>query len=146
MVKIYYGCSIRGGHNNVPIEELAYIVHEIKDLGYSLMSELSDKGKFIVDKDAEVHDLDYSWMIKADAGIFEISNPSLGVGAEISDMVNLKKPVLCLYKGGLKKISRYITGKMNSKYVKSPILVYEYQTLGEAKYVIKKFIEEHVKK
>ncbi len=146
MVKIYFGCSIRGGHSNVSIEELAYIVHEIKALGYTLMSELSENGNFIVDKDAEVHDLDYGWMKDADAGIFEISNPSLGVGAEVSDMVTLKKPVLCLYKKGVKKISRYIIGKMNSKYVKSPVEVYEYQTLGEAKYAIKKFMEEHVKK
>jgi hypothetical protein len=68
------------------------------------------------------------------------------VGAEISDMVSLKKPVLCLYKKGVKKISRYITGKVGSKYLHTPYEVYEYQTLGEAKYAIKSFIDRNVNK
>ncbi len=150
MLKIYFGSSIRGGHPHVTKEELAHIVHEIKDLGYELMSEHSTK-KGIVDEekkkeDTFIHDRDYEWMKKADLGIFEISNPSLGTGAEISDMIRLRKPVLCLYKRGLDNgVSAYVLGKQGSKFVDTVFVCYEYHSLGEAKYAIKNFVEHNFK-
>ena len=47
--------------------------------------------------------------------IAEISNPSLGVGGEISDAANLGKPVLMIYKEGLEdSVSAYVRGKADS--------------------------------
>lgn len=151
MVKVYFGCAIRGGTPNVTREEIAHIAHEIKDLGHSLMSEHA-VSKGVIDsektkKNIFIHDRDYAWMKKADVGIFEISNPSLGVGAEISDMIKLKKPVLCLYKRGLdNNVSAYIIGKQGSKFVKTPFICHEYHSLGEAKYYVKRFVEKEVRK
>lgn len=77
-------------------------------------------------------------------GVFEISNPGLGVGGEISDMIHMVKPVLLLFKQGLEEsISAYIRGKVGSRYVESPIECYVYQDLEDARRKIKAFIEAH---
>lgn len=141
---------MRGGQPNVPIGEIAHVAKAMKDLGHEIMSEHMIKSSLEADKrkyEVFVHDRDYQWIIKADCGVFEISNPSLGVGAEICDMIYQKKPILCLYKRGLKsKVSAYILGKEDSKFIKTAFECYEYDTVGDAKYAIKKFLEEKFKK
>ena len=100
MAKVYFGCSMRGGYPNVSLYELSRIVEAIEDLGHVLASKHQTNKKISSDKNKEtlIHDRDYEWMRQSDVGVFEISNPSLGTGAEISDMANMRKPVLCLYK------------------------------------------------
>lgn len=62
--------------------------------------------------DQGIHDRDYRWLQEADLVIAEITNPSLGVGAEIADAVHLGIPVLCVYKKEYEnQISAYISGK-----------------------------------
>jgi nucleoside 2-deoxyribosyltransferase len=62
--------------------------------------------------DKAIHDRDYGWLNDADMVIAEITNPSLGVGAEIADAVNLSIPVLCVYRTDYERqISAYIRGK-----------------------------------
>lgn len=145
-LKVYFGCSMRGGYPNVSLLELSKIPLAIEALGHKLESH-HQTDKDYIEHDARrheniIHDRDFEWLKKADLGIFEISNPSLGTGAEISDMVHLGKPVLCLYKRGLKdKISKYVLGKHGSKHITTKFESYEYDTLGDAKYAIKKFID-----
>ena len=83
-------------------------------------------------------------MLEADVGIFEISNPSLGVGGEISDMIHLKRPVLCLFKKGLEKeVSAYTQGKQGSRYVSTHFECYAYESPEDAREKIDRFISTH---
>lgn len=145
MAKIFFGCSMRGGQETVSREDLAKFRSVIEELGHELASKHQTQ-EGIIEKEnnltkLQIHDRDYEWIIGSDIGVFEISNPSLGVGAEISDMVKLEKPVLCLFKKGLKeRVSAYIQGKYGSRFVNSPFEVYEYESLVDAKEKIKAFI------
>ena len=146
MVKVFFGCAMRGGQEIVSREELERFPDVIEELGYELASRHQTQ-KGIVEKEnrltkTHIHDRDYNWELESDVGVFEISNPSLGVGGEIFDMIHLGKPVLCLFKRGLEdKVSAYVQGKMNSQYVKTPFECYAYTSLEDAKEEIRKFIE-----
>jgi hypothetical protein len=80
--------------------------------------------------------------MESDLGIFEISNPSLGVGGEISDMIHMGKPVLLLFsKSSEEKVSAYIRGKCGSSFVNSPLDCVAYQDLEQARESIRRFID-----
>lgn len=139
-----------GGYDRVSRDELAKIPDIIEGLGHELASrhqirpgiteEENKRGK------PEIHDRDYAWEMESDMGLFEISNPSLGAGGEISDMVHMGKPVLCLFKKGLEEsVSNYIQGKQDSLFVKTPFECHAYETLEELKEKIREFIEVHSK-
>lgn len=146
MHKIFFGCSIRGGTTVVSREELARLPDIIEELGYTLASRHQTQAG-IIERENEhtktaIHDRDYKWETESDVGVFEISNPSLGVGGEISDMVNMGKPVLCLFRAGLENaVSAYVLGKMGSQYVRTTFECYAYQTLADARDKIKQFVE-----
>jgi nucleoside 2-deoxyribosyltransferase len=147
MGKIFFGCSMRGGYSQVSKEDLIKIRKIIQELGYNLISEHQTQNNIIEKENQlsreEIHDRDYEWLKQADVGIFEVSNPSLGVGGEIADMVHLKKPVLCLFKKGLENsVSAYILGKKNSSYISIPFEYYAYEGAEEVKDVVKKFMEK----
>jgi len=146
MIKIFFGCSMRGGQGNVSREDLAKFPDIIEELGYELASKHQTQEGVIGEENeltkTYIHDRDYDWEKESDIGIFEISNASLGVGGEISDMIHLGKPILCLFKDGLKdSVSAYIQGKMGSKYVSSPFENHPYSTLREAQDKIRQFVE-----
>lgn len=137
---------MRGGCIVVSKEELAKIPEIIESLGHVLMSKhqtgnwKKSEGKLT---ETEIHDRDYAWLKQTDLVISEISNPSLGVGGEISDAVALRKPVLCLFKEGLDdSISAYIRGKMGSKFIKTSFEVVPYKDLEDARKKIKNFIDK----
>ena len=146
MVKVFFGCAMRGGNNLVSREDLAKFPEIIEELGYNLSSKHQTQAG-IIEKENKltktaIHDRDHKWASESDVGIFEISNPSLGVGGEISDMTNMAKPILCLFKKELGDIiSAYILGKMGSQYIKTPFECYAYQTLIDAKDKIRNFVE-----
>lgn len=148
MVKVFFGCSMRGGYDAVSREELARFPKIIEELGYELPSKHQTKEGIIQEENrlttTNIHDRDYDWLMESDIGVFEITNGSIGTGEEISDMISLGKPVLCLYKKALvDKVSAYGRGKQGSKYVKTPFECYAYETLGEAKDKIKAFMKEN---
>lgn len=145
--KVFFGCSMKGGREKVDLKNLAKFPAMIEKLGCKLMSKHQIRINIIEREDSltktKIHDRDYKWLTEADVGIFEISNASLGVGAEISDAINLKKPVLCLYKRTLKnEISAYILGKEGSKYLKPLANCYGHETLYDAENIIKDFIKQ----
>lgn len=137
---------MRGGHVLVSHEELAQFPVIIEALGYELASKHQTEAGIIKKEDrltkTAIHDRDYQWLTESDIGIFEISNPSLGVGAEIADMVHLGKPVLCLYKEGLEaQVSAYVLGKKGSQYVQSRFECYAYSSITNAKDRIRTFVD-----
>lgn len=149
MVEVYFGCSMRGGFKGVPQDELRKIQQSIKELGHSLVTEHQTSPTFEKEEsvytNTYIHDRDYGYLLKAEIGIFEISNPSSGVGGEISDMTHLGKPVFCLFKKGLEQVvSAYIQGKRGSKYVKTIFECYAYKSIEDAKNKIKEFIEANI--
>jgi 2'-deoxynucleoside 5'-phosphate N-hydrolase len=147
MVKVFFGCSMRGGYSVISKKDLTKFPDIIKELGCKLTSRHQTQNW--VETEAkltktDIHDRDYQWEIESDCGIFEISNPSLGVGGEISDMISLGKPVLCLFKKGLgEKVSAYTQGKDGSKYVKTPFECHNYESLDQVKIIIQKFINKY---
>lgn len=140
---------MRAGHPNVSREELVSLRNAIEELGHELVSKHQLIKGVIVDenhlRNEVIHDRDYEWLQEADFGVFEISNPSLGVGGEISDMANMGKPVLCLFKKELTdSVSAYIRGKEKSKFVKGPFSCQGYSKVEESKEIIKNFVEENL--
>jgi hypothetical protein len=143
---IYFGCSMLGGYAAVSREELASFPKLIAELGYRLASDHQTQPG-VLEREAKlepvfIHDRDYQWLLDSDVGVFEISNPSLGVGSEISDMIYAGKPVLLLFKQGLEeRISAYLRGKAGSKYVACPVECHPYKDLDDARSRIKVFID-----
>jgi hypothetical protein len=150
-VTVYFGCSMLGGYAAVSREEIARLQKRIAELGYRLASDHQTQPG-VLEREAKlepslIHDRDYRWLLDSDVGVFEISNPSLGVGSEISDMIYAGKPVLMLFKHGLEdKISSYIRGKVGSKYVFRPIECHAYRDLDDAADRIRVFIASHCPK
>jgi hypothetical protein len=145
---VYFGCSMLGGYALVPREEIAGFPKLIRKLGYLLASD-HQLQPGVLEREAKlepifIHDRDYQWLLDSDVGVFEISNPSLGVGSEVSDMISARKPVLMLFKHGFEdKISSYLRGKAGSRYVSSPIECQAYRNLNDAGDRIKAFIDAH---
>jgi hypothetical protein len=144
-VTVYFGCSMLGGYANVRREDLAEFPKVILELGHRLATDHQTQPG-IIEKEAlleqaYIHDRDYRWMMESDLGVFEISNPSLGVGGEISDMIHMGKPVLLLFKKGLeKKVSAYTLGKNGSRFVTSPVECAAYGDMNEAREQIRRFV------
>ena len=136
---------MRGGYGQVTKDDLAQFPVIIQELGHKLAS-LHQTGDWKISEaplsETQIHDRDYAWLIDSDIGIFEISNPSLGVGGEISDLIHLGKPILCLYKRGLvDQVSAYIRGKQGSQYVSSSFEVQPYETKADIKNIIKNYLD-----
>jgi len=147
MAYIFFGCSMRGGRPFVSRNELADIANAIEALGHSLATQHQTKPGIIAEEDRHtkvfIHDREYGRMKTADCGIFEVSNPSLGVGSEISDMIAMKKPVLCLYRYDLYDVvSAYILGKAESNYIKTPYECYGYESLEGIRQKVEDFVQK----
>ncbi|MCK5176263.1 MAG: NUDIX domain-containing protein [Candidatus Aenigmarchaeota archaeon] len=147
MSKIFFACSMRGGCEKVKQDDLREIAFILKSLGHTLISEHQTDNDFFNQESAfsatEIFQRDYCWIMECDYIIAEITNPSLGVGGEISDASALEKPVLCLYKKKEEKsISAYIRGKANSIF--TPTIKSEsYCDLDELKSKTENFIKRN---
>jgi hypothetical protein len=145
---VYFGCSMLGGYALVSREDITGFPKLIQELGYRLASE-HQLQPGVLEREAtlepaSIHDRDYQWLLDSDVGVFEISNPSLGVGSEVSDMIYARKPVLLLFKQGLEeRISSYLRGKAGSKYVSCPIECHAYRDLDAAGDRIRAFIDRY---
>jgi nucleoside 2-deoxyribosyltransferase len=133
---IYFSGSIAGGRAYLDTYEK--IVAYLKKLGHRVPSEhiihpdvLKRENVFSPE---DIYTRDVEWIKESDVVIAEVSNPSLGVGYEISYALRLKKPVLCLFKKGL-FISRMITGNTSPG-----INVIEYTTAEDWKNSITEFL------
>ncbi|MDD5093730.1 MAG: hypothetical protein PHV74_05025 [Dehalococcoidia bacterium] len=146
---VFFGCSMLGGYPQVSRETLALFPALIKSLGYEIASDHQTRPGVTqaeANLDATyIHDRDYRWLLESDAGIWEISNPSLGVGGEISDMIHMGKPVLLLYQEGLEaEVSAYTRGKCGSKYIQGPVVCQAYGDMAAAREKIAAFLKRYL--
>ncbi len=99
-MNIYFAGSIRGGRKDAGI--YALIVEWLRNYGNVLTEHVASPGLIPGGEenlsDAGIHNRDMNWLQRADTLIAEVTLPSLGVGYEIGRAVELKKPVLCLFR------------------------------------------------
>lgn len=136
MKKIYFACSIRGGRTDQPFYE--ELVEHIK-LHAEVLSEmfgdpnLTEQGHKNM-TDQQIWTRDVAWINDADGIIAEVTNPSLGVGYEISLAENLHKPVLALYRAREgNRLSAMINGSPSTT-------VLNYENIQDVEDRIKSFI------
>jgi nucleoside 2-deoxyribosyltransferase len=137
--RVFFSCSMRGGYSRVKQAELCKILDIIAELGLELISRHQTQANFMEIEsrltEQQIHDRDYRWLEEADLVIAEITNPSLGVGAEIADAMYLKIPVLAVYKREYDdQISAYIRGKPG-------VVCRAYSDHRELKEVIQEFVQ-----
>lgn len=111
-MKVYFACSIRGGGDT---SLYLSIIDAIKQAGGDVISEI-----FVHDAinfggsplpAADIYKRDTEMINSADVMIAEVTNPSLGVGYELSYAEKLDKPILCICKkGSEKKLSAMVAG------------------------------------
>ena len=112
-MNIYFCGSIRGGRDLAKTYE--EIITILKDYGNVLTEhlgsdeEIETKDRILTDK--EIHDRDLQWIADSDLVVAEVTLPSLGVGYEIGRAIEMGKPVLCLFRPGMKyTLSAMIAG------------------------------------
>lgn len=140
--KAFFGCSMRGGFPYVSREFLQQIPKALENIGLELMSNHQTQ-EGILDKEnqrttVEIHDRDYAWLEGCEITVFEISNPSDGVGGEIADAVYLDKPILGLYQRPESEISAYTRGKIE-KHSKGRHA--QYKDLDDLKRITNEFVD-----
>ncbi|MEX1248945.1 MAG: nucleoside 2-deoxyribosyltransferase [Anaerolineales bacterium] len=110
-MKIYFACAIVGGRQEEAVYEklVATLLadgHEVPTAmnagpGWQSMEGSPDPH--------EVYRRDTAWIDQSRVMIAEISTPSHGVGYEISYALERGKPVLCIYRRGV-RVSKMLTG------------------------------------
>ncbi|ELT93545.1 hypothetical protein CAPTEDRAFT_19199 [Capitella teleta] len=115
-MKIYFAGSIRGGRDDA---QLYYkIVKHLQDKFGQVLTEhvasldVKESGEQM--DSVEIHDRDMAWLTDANVLVAEVTQPSLGVGYEIGRAVEMKKPILCLFRPSSgKHLSAMIGGAVN---------------------------------
>ena len=127
-MKIYFACSITGGRD----DQLIYqeIVEALLADGHELPTALLATPEVmllegIVDA-VEVYQRDVTWIEECDMLVAEVSTPSHGVGYEIGYALAAGKPVICLYREGV-KVSKMILGNQDKN-----LSLLAYNHIGEA--------------
>ncbi|KAM4729674.1 5-hydroxymethyl-dUMP N-hydrolase [Anableps anableps] len=102
-MKIYFCGSIRGGRSDQQLYQR--IVHELHRYGSVLTehvasAELSNTGEEgTAGGDRAIHDRDVDWLQQSDVVVAEVTQPSLGVGYELGQAMDMKKKkMLCLFR------------------------------------------------
>ena len=110
-MKIYFSGSISGGREHEAIYQ--HLVAYLQAQGHRVLSaHVADPVALEAEKDMlprVVFERDSNWVRECEAMIAEVSTPSLGVGYEYGLAVQLGKPVLCVYRSGV-RLSKMITG------------------------------------
>ncbi len=110
-MNIYFSCSITGGRADQAVYEaiVTALLAEGHEVPTAHLSSPDIMALEAVVTPQEVYHRDVNWVTECDALIAEVSTPSHGVGYEIALALSLGKPVLCLYRSGV-KVSKMITG------------------------------------
>lgn len=139
-MKIYFTASLRGKSNyesnyNLIVSELTkvgarvYCEHIMESNAKEVGSQSSDQAKNV-----------YKKLIKeikrSDVFVAEVSTQSLSVGHEITEAINMNKPVILLYTGGINNRPGLLFG---ADYQKLQIIEYTVDNLSEK---VVSFIEE----
>lgn len=111
-MKVYFACSIKGGGDT---SNYQIVIDAIKTAGGEVVSEVFvndaiNYGGSPLPAD-QIYQRDINWIREADLIVAEVTNPSLGVGYELSYAEQLQKPVLTLFHStSQKKLSAMIAG------------------------------------
>jgi len=136
-MKIYFSGSISGGREHAAIYQ--HLVAYLQALGHDVLSaHVADPDVLDREKDTAprlVFERDVAWVRQCDVMIAEVSTPSLGVGYEYGLAVQLGKPVLCVYRAGL-RMSKMITGNPTPN-----LKVATYSTEVELERITQSFLE-----
>lgn len=95
---IYFCGSIRGGRDDATLYKR--IIDQLKQYGEVLTEHIGDPSIMEKEKGSDkfIHDRDMAWLLKSDALVAEVTQPSLGVGYEIGRAIENKKKILCLFR------------------------------------------------
>jgi len=128
-MKIYFTASLRGkkefGENYVKI------VHLLEEEGYSVYSDHILKTNFVDIENQDKDEVRKAYrklgeeIKKSDIFVAEVSTQSLSVGHEISEAMNMNKPVVVLYMGDHRPSLLF-----GADYDKLQIIKYDNDTLG----------------
>jgi nucleoside 2-deoxyribosyltransferase len=136
-MKIYFSGSISGGRDHAAIYQ--HLVAYLQALGHAVLSaHVADPAMLEREKDTPprvVFERDVAWVHDCDVMIAEVSTPSLGVGYEYGLAVQLGKPVLCVYRSGL-RMSKMITGNPAPH-----LTVHTYSTEPELDQILATFLD-----
>ena len=115
-MKVYFACSMRGGQQNTGSDHLKELTKTLLNAGFDVLTtHTTDENSIERDNgldDTHIYERDKRWIEECAFMVAEISNPSLGVGAEISDAITLEKPVIGMFFIDREKVSKYICGKL----------------------------------
>jgi nucleoside 2-deoxyribosyltransferase len=110
-MKIYFSGAISGGRDHAAIYQR--MVTRMQAQGHEVLSaHVADPAVLKHEQDISprvVFDRDVAWIDECDAVVAEVSTPSTGVGYEYGYALQIGKPVLCVYRAGM-RMSKMITG------------------------------------
>lgn len=110
-MKVYFACAIVGGRQDEAVYQ--QIVDALLADGYEVPTALNAGPGWQTMEGSpdpnEVYRRDTAWIDESAALVAEVSTPSHGVGYEVSYALERKKPVLCIYRRGV-RVSKMLTG------------------------------------
>lgn len=136
-MKIYFACSMVGGRQDEDVYR--QIAQVLLDDGHSVPTAANagvpGYGGLEPDMDpAAVYNRDTDWIDDSDTLVAEVSTPSHGVGYEIGYALEHRKPVLCIFRRGV-RVSKMITGNNTPG-----LQVAEYGDAAEAIEIVRNFL------
>jgi hypothetical protein len=138
-MNVYFACSITGGREFEAVYQA--IVGALAEEGHEVpTAHLAESGVGDVEAvvhPGEVYARDTAWIRACDVLVAEVSTPSHGVGYEIGFALEAGKPVLAVYREGI-KVSKMLTGNPDSNLIVTP-----YRTSGEAVRIVREFLERN---
>lgn len=138
-MKIYFCGSIRGGYSDVAI--YTALIQHLKTHGEVLTEHVGDSAHtdMLQDKltDAEIFQIDRTWLAETDVVVADCTTPSLGVGYEIGIAESTGKPVLCLFRLSDSREERHLSALIRGN---PRVSVQYYRQISEAKLHIDAFL------
>ncbi|HLD94962.1 MAG TPA: nucleoside 2-deoxyribosyltransferase [Anaerolineales bacterium] len=138
-MKIYFACAIVGGRQDETIyqqlvDALVADGHEVPTAMNAGPSWQHLEGS---PDPHEVYRRDTGWIDESQVLIAEVSTPSHGVGYEIGYALERGKPVLCIYRRGV-RVSKMLTGNTTPE-----ITVVDYANLADCVRIVKNFLKDN---
>ncbi|MCL5429119.1 MAG: nucleoside 2-deoxyribosyltransferase [Chloroflexi bacterium] len=136
-MKIYFACAIVGGRQDEAVYQ--QLVDALLADGHEIPTAINAGPAWQAMEGSpepdEVYRRDTSWIDESQVLIAEVSTPSHGVGYEISYALERDKPVLCIYRRGV-RVSKMLTGN-----TMPGMTVTDYGDIGEGVEIMRGFVK-----